>query len=77
MGLDLRFLRRKGQGCHNRRLGDGSGGRSVSGGSYVLSVLAEVNFCGGKAFGKMFADKSGGETWPCGEETSGDGSGLG
>ena len=77
MGSDRRFLQRKGLGRHNRWLGDGSGGRSVSGGSYVLLVLAEVTLCGGKAFGKMFADKSGGETWPCGEETSGDGGGPG
>ena len=75
LGSVIRFLHREGRGSHNRRLGDGSGGRSVSGGSYVLSVLAEVTFCGGKAFGKMFADKSGGETWPCGEETRGDGGG--
>ena len=77
LGLDLRFLRRKGWGCHNRRLGDGSGGRSVSDGSYVLLFLAEVTFCGGKDFGQMFADKSRGGTWPCGEETSGDCGGTG
>ena len=68
MGSDLRFLKNKGRGRHNRRLGDGSGVRSVSGGSYVLSVLAEVTLCGGKDFGQMLADKSGGETWPCGEK---------
>ena len=28
-------------------------------------------------FGKMFADTSGGENWPCGEETSSDGGGPG
>ena len=54
-----------------------SGGRSFSGGSYVLSVLAEVTLCGGKAFGQMFADKSQGETWPFDEKTSGDGGGPG
>ena len=35
-----RFLKRKGRGRHNRRIGDGSGGRSGSGGLYVLPVLA-------------------------------------
>ena len=77
MGSDPRLLQRKEQGCHNRRLGDGSGGRSGSGGSYVLSFLAEVTLCGGKYFGQMFADKSRGGTWPCGEETSGDFGGTG
>ena len=77
MVSDIRFLQRKGWGCRNRRLGDGSGGRSVSSGSYVLSVLAEVTLCGGTAFWQMFTDKSGGETWPCGEENSGDGGGPG
>ena len=46
-------------------------------GLYVLLVLAEVTLCGGKDFEQMFADKSGGETWPCGEETRGDGGGPG
>ena len=77
MGLELRFLQRKGWGCHNRRHGDGSDERSVSGGSYVFSVLEEVTLCSGYTFGKMFADKSGVENWPCGEETSGDGGGPG
>ena len=34
-----------------------------------------MTFGGGEAFGKVFADKSGGETWPCGEKTRGDGGG--
>ena len=29
------------------RLGDGTGWRSVSGGLYILSVLAEATLCGG------------------------------
>ena len=45
LGLDLRLMRRKGWGRHNRRLGDGSDRRSVFGGSYVLSVLAEATPC--------------------------------
>ena len=77
MGSDLRFLRRKGWGCNNMRLGYGRWGRSVSGGSYVLSVFAEVTLCSGEAFGNFSADKSGGETCPFGEETSGDGGGPG
>ena len=71
MGSDLRFLRRNGWGLHNRRIGEGSGWRIVSGGSYVLSVLSEVTFGGGSAFGGKL-DKCVVETWPCGEETSDD-----
>ena len=71
LSSDSRLLQRRGQGRHNRRLGDGSGGRSVFGGSYVFLVLAEVNLCGGKAFGGEIADKSAGEARPCGEETRG------
>ena len=77
MGSDLSSLLRKGWGRHNRRFGDGSVGRIVPGGSYVFSVLSDVTLCSGQVFGQMFADKSGGETWPCGEETSGDGGGPG
>ena len=51
MGSYLVFLQRKGWGRHNRRIGDGSGSRSVLGGSYVLSVLAEVPLSGGYSFG--------------------------
>ena len=51
LGLDLGFLQRKGLVRHNRRVGDVSGWRSVSGGLYVLWVLVEVPFCGGDAFG--------------------------
>ena len=36
-----------------------------------------MTLCGGKDFGQMFADKIGGKTWPCGEETRGDGGVLG
>ena len=50
MGSDLVFLKRKVWGRHNRQIGDGSGWRIVLGGSYVLSVLAEVPLCGGYAF---------------------------
>ena len=70
-------MQRKRGVTHNRRLGYGRGLRSVSGGSYIFSVLAEVTLCGGKDFGQMFVDKSGGNTWPCDEETSGDGGGPG
>ena len=73
MGSDTRFLRRKGKGCHNRWIGDGSGGRSGPGGSYILPVLAYTTFCGGKDFGKVFLEKSGGYPWPCGGKTIGDG----
>ena len=31
-----------------------------------------MTFGGGEAFGQVFADKSGGETWRCGEKTRGD-----
>ena len=72
LGSDLGFLRRKGWGCHNRRIGDGSGWINVSGGSYLFLVLAEVPFCCDDAFGLIFSDKSGSETRPCGEETGGD-----
>ena len=51
LGSDLGFLQRKGWGRHKRRIGDGSGWRSISGGLYVFSVLAEVPLCGGYAFG--------------------------
>ena len=47
LGSDLGFLLRKGRGLHHRRIGDGSGWRIVSDGSYVLSVLSEVTFGGG------------------------------
>ena len=30
-----------------------------------------MTFCGGEAFGPVFADKSGGWPYPCGEETRG------
>ena len=32
-----------------------------------------MTFCNGKSFGKVFADKSGGYPWPCGEEARVDG----
>ena len=51
LGLDLGFLQRKGWGRHNRRIGDGSGWRSVSVGLYTLSVLVEVSLCCGYTFG--------------------------
>ena len=34
-------------------------------------------FGGGETFGQVFADKSGGETRPCGKTIRGDGGGLG
>ena len=34
-----------------------------------------MTFGGGKAFGQVFVDKSGGETRPCGDKTRGDGGG--
>ena len=46
-GLELRLLQRKGCGLHNRWLVDGSGGRIVSGGSDIFSVLVEVTLCDG------------------------------
>ena len=72
MGSDTKFLQSKGKGRHNRRIGDGSFGRSGPGGSYVFPVLAYVTFGGGEAFGKVFVDKSGGSPCPCGIKTRGD-----
>ena len=39
LGSDIRFLQSKGRGRHNRRIRYGNGGRSGSGGAYVLPVL--------------------------------------
>ena len=36
-----------------------------------------MTFGGREAFGQVFADKSRGETWPCGKKNRGDGGGPG
>ena len=52
LGLNSRFLKRKGRGCHNRRIGDGSGKRSLYSVSYVFRSWRRCPFAVARLLGK-------------------------